>query len=151
MTVVNLGDDADTVAAIYGQIAGAYYGLGSIPKEWVTEISFLSLIDAMGRDLLVLAQGNSVEENAKFYEMFNEMERAFKDIYRKFSPGPRMYSSVEQFDADVENFRTLFCEREESRVENLIISFDKAFRKARKTLAQRCNRPKMGDLLSGKK
>ena len=30
----NLGDDADTTAAVCGQIAGAYYGYDSIPKEW---------------------------------------------------------------------------------------------------------------------
>jgi ADP-ribosyl-[dinitrogen reductase] hydrolase len=30
----NLGDDADTTAAARGQIAGAYYGYDSIPKEW---------------------------------------------------------------------------------------------------------------------
>jgi ADP-ribosylglycohydrolase len=30
----NLGLDADTTAAIYGQLAGAHYGLGGIPPEW---------------------------------------------------------------------------------------------------------------------
>ena len=32
--MVNLGDDADTTGAIYGQIAGAYYGVEAIPSEW---------------------------------------------------------------------------------------------------------------------
>ncbi|EPS45033.1 hypothetical protein H072_949 [Dactylellina haptotyla CBS 200.50] len=32
--VVNLGDDADTVGAIYGGLAGAYYGLDAIPADW---------------------------------------------------------------------------------------------------------------------
>ena len=31
---VNLGDDADTTGAIYGQIAGAYYGVNQIPEDW---------------------------------------------------------------------------------------------------------------------
>ena len=31
LLAANLGDDADTTAAIYGQIAGAYYGAGAIP------------------------------------------------------------------------------------------------------------------------
>ena len=30
---VNLGDDADTTAAVYGQIAGAHYGESGIPAE----------------------------------------------------------------------------------------------------------------------
>ncbi len=47
----NLGDDADTTAAIYGQIAGAYYGSENIPASWrerlamVTEM--IALADAM--------------------------------------------------------------------------------------------------------
>lgn len=32
--VLYLGGDADTNAAIYGQIAGAYYGYKAIPEEW---------------------------------------------------------------------------------------------------------------------
>ncbi|MCC6354990.1 MAG: ADP-ribosylglycohydrolase family protein [Verrucomicrobiae bacterium] len=31
----NLGDDADTTAAIFGQIAGAFYGMAGIPVEWL--------------------------------------------------------------------------------------------------------------------
>ena len=34
LMAVNLGDDADTTGAIYGQIAGAYYGAKSIPVNW---------------------------------------------------------------------------------------------------------------------
>ena len=32
--MVNLREDADTTGAIYGQIAGAFYGVESIPSEW---------------------------------------------------------------------------------------------------------------------
>ena len=35
-TAVNLGDDADTVAAVTGAIAGALYGIQNIPSRWVT-------------------------------------------------------------------------------------------------------------------
>ncbi|HUE86256.1 MAG TPA: ADP-ribosylglycohydrolase family protein [Vicinamibacterales bacterium] len=34
LLAVNLGEDADTTGAIYGQLAGAYYGVESIPAEW---------------------------------------------------------------------------------------------------------------------
>ncbi len=34
LLAVNLGDDADTTAAIYGQIAGAFYGIDNIPTAW---------------------------------------------------------------------------------------------------------------------
>jgi ADP-ribosyl-[dinitrogen reductase] hydrolase len=36
----NLGDDADTTAAICGQIAGAFYGLETIPIEWRRKIAW---------------------------------------------------------------------------------------------------------------
>ena len=39
LLAVNLGDDADTTGAIYGQLAGAYYGLSSIPETWQARIA----------------------------------------------------------------------------------------------------------------
>ncbi|WP_035609611.1 ADP-ribosylglycohydrolase family protein [Haloferula sp. BvORR071] len=38
LMAVNLGDDADTTGAIYGQIAGAYYGLCGIPDGWLEKL-----------------------------------------------------------------------------------------------------------------
>ena len=34
LAAVNLGDDADTTAAIFGQLAGAIYGVDGIPARW---------------------------------------------------------------------------------------------------------------------
>ena len=34
LDAVNLGDDTDTTAAIYGQLAGASYGYDSLPNKW---------------------------------------------------------------------------------------------------------------------
>ena len=50
LLAVNLGDDADTTAAIYGQIAGAYYGVDGIPAEWRERV-------AMGEFITQLAYG----------------------------------------------------------------------------------------------
>jgi ADP-ribosyl-[dinitrogen reductase] hydrolase len=36
---VNQGGDADTAGAIVGAIAGAYYGLDSIPRRWIKKLS----------------------------------------------------------------------------------------------------------------
>jgi len=35
---VNLGDDTDTTAAIYGQLAGAYYGYRQLPQKWLIHV-----------------------------------------------------------------------------------------------------------------
>jgi ADP-ribosyl-[dinitrogen reductase] hydrolase len=34
LAAVNIGGDADTTGAVYGQIAGAYFGVGGIPQHW---------------------------------------------------------------------------------------------------------------------
>ncbi|KAL8835704.1 MAG: hypothetical protein Q9170_003206 [Blastenia crenularia] len=47
LKVVNLGDDADTVGAIYGGIAGAFYGVEAIPKSWLESLQAQSSLDAV--------------------------------------------------------------------------------------------------------
>ena len=39
-TTVNLGEDADTTGAVYGQIAGAAYGLSGIPATWLDKLAW---------------------------------------------------------------------------------------------------------------
>ncbi len=51
LKVVNLGYDADTYCAIYGQIAGAYYGAQLIPEEWPNSIAKRDLIESMAEKL----------------------------------------------------------------------------------------------------
>jgi|AGFT01.1.fsa_nt_gi ADP-ribosylglycohydrolase len=51
LLAANLGDDADTVAAITGQIAGAFYGLDGIPAEWVDKIAKKERILKLAEDL----------------------------------------------------------------------------------------------------
>jgi len=38
LMAANLGHDADTTAAICGQLAGAFYGMAGIPKEWQKKV-----------------------------------------------------------------------------------------------------------------
>ena len=47
LLAVNLGDDADTTGAIYGQIAGAYYGVEAIPSEWRERLTMLTEMTEM--------------------------------------------------------------------------------------------------------
>jgi ADP-ribosylglycohydrolase len=51
LQAVNLGDDADTTGAIYGQLAGAYYGYQSIPGRWRHVICQRPLIESMADKL----------------------------------------------------------------------------------------------------
>lgn len=49
LAAVNLGEDADTTGAVYGQIAGAYYGVGAIPLAWRERI-------ARGMEIVAMAE-----------------------------------------------------------------------------------------------
>ena len=55
LMAVNLGDDADTTGAVYGQLAGAYYGYMSIPKEWRDKIALKKTIHEISIKLAELA------------------------------------------------------------------------------------------------
>ena len=50
LLAANLGDDADTTAAICGQVAGAFYGEKGIPKEWLKKL-------VMAKEIRQMADG----------------------------------------------------------------------------------------------
>jgi ADP-ribosyl-[dinitrogen reductase] hydrolase len=50
-TAANLGDDADTTAAICGQIAGAYYGESGIPARWLERLVMKERIGGLAEQL----------------------------------------------------------------------------------------------------
>jgi ADP-ribosyl-[dinitrogen reductase] hydrolase len=51
LVAVNLGDDADTGAAICGQGAGAHYGAGGIPQKWVERLGMRTEITVLADQL----------------------------------------------------------------------------------------------------
>ena len=55
LLAVNLGNDADTTGAIYGQLAGAYYGVNALPEEWKNAIVQRELIEHFSSELFFLA------------------------------------------------------------------------------------------------
>ena len=42
---INLAHDADTVGAVYGALAGAYYGFGNIPDRWLVDLKNKALLE----------------------------------------------------------------------------------------------------------
>lgn len=57
---VNLGQDADTTGAIYGQIAGAHYGVMGIPSLWRACVLWHDQIIALADDLVATGARRSV-------------------------------------------------------------------------------------------
>jgi ADP-ribosyl-[dinitrogen reductase] hydrolase len=47
LLAANLGDDADTTAAVYGQIAGAYYGIENIPVNWLEKVALRENVESL--------------------------------------------------------------------------------------------------------
>jgi ADP-ribosyl-[dinitrogen reductase] hydrolase len=51
LLAANPADDADTSAAITGQLAGALYGASGIPQDWRDKLAWGGRIEAMTREL----------------------------------------------------------------------------------------------------
>ena len=56
LLAVNLGDDADTTGAVYGQLAGAYYGVEAIPEGWRNTIVMREEILTFADNLYALSK-----------------------------------------------------------------------------------------------
>ena len=59
LRAANLGDDADTTAAVCGQFAGAFYGESGIPDRWLNRLhqatEIRAMVDALGRAAAAIA------------------------------------------------------------------------------------------------
>lgn len=47
LAAVNLGGDSDSIGAVYGQMAGAYYGMDAIPEEWIHDVKDWRQVDSL--------------------------------------------------------------------------------------------------------
>lgn len=67
LLAVNLGDDADTTGAIFGQLAGAYYGVAGIPQAWRECLTDVDLIQHWAGELATLAHARQIAVDAEFW------------------------------------------------------------------------------------
>jgi ADP-ribosyl-[dinitrogen reductase] hydrolase len=56
LKVVNLGDDADTVGAVYGGLAGAWYGVEALPEEWMRGVQAKGMLDGVVEGVVGLVE-----------------------------------------------------------------------------------------------
>ncbi len=52
IAAVNLGDDADTVGAVTGMLAGAMYGYEAIPSDWLDKLKWKEKVESLADDLI---------------------------------------------------------------------------------------------------
>ena len=50
LKAVNLGEDTDTVSAVAGGLAGMFYGVDGIPKEWLNQLARRGYIEELCED-----------------------------------------------------------------------------------------------------
>ena len=55
LMAVNLGNDSDTTGAVYGQLAGVYYGEQAIPARWREKLAHKDIITEMADKLFKLS------------------------------------------------------------------------------------------------
>lgn len=82
LAAVNLGDDSDTTAAIYGQLAGAYYGEESIVPKWLKQLYAKDLIVCMSDWIHYLGEQSHLTVGMKrnmYYRVPTQVHRIFSN------------------------------------------------------------------------
>ncbi|RMH13535.1 MAG: ADP-ribosylglycohydrolase family protein [Gammaproteobacteria bacterium] len=84
LLAINLGDDADTTGAVYGQIAGGYYGIDGVPTEWVDKLAMRELILDYADRLYEIAEQKLTEKRLNDATSGKDQIQAWQDIVRCF-------------------------------------------------------------------
>ena len=124
LLVCNLGDDSDTVAAIYGQLAGAFYGVSAIPDEWKNKIFYKSLIEVLSGELMCLSlrtkdlkclvdtEWKEVDFSCHFKVLgakyvsvklkgFSFLEEKSRELVRRLKPCPKQFRDLSEVDSTI--------------------------------------------------
>jgi len=107
LMAVNLGDDADTTAAIFGQLAGAYYGESAIPCDWRAKLARKPLLDRMAESLFQHAFETTVLSATRLRQAHHDADQSIADAHGD----------------PLEAMRALFAEEEEMRRELGVMAF----------------------------
>ena len=84
--VINLGGDTDTAGAILGALAGAYYGIGQIPRRWLDGLQNRAGIDARASALAQQsADGLDIPDLIATEQELNRKEEVYLEQHASFS------------------------------------------------------------------
>jgi ADP-ribosyl-[dinitrogen reductase] hydrolase len=54
---VNLGGDTDTTGCVAGGLAGAFYGMKSIPVDWIRQLARTGDVDCLFHEFTEVCEG----------------------------------------------------------------------------------------------
>lgn len=151
LKVVNLGDDADTVGAIYGQIAGVYYGIKGIPEKWVQEVAMAPLLTLYATEIyestLIYKEGKKPKQTKHFEnctKILLYLEEGYRKIMRRTDPCPTRYKTMDEFDKDIEKLKEGLSQFLDSEEKDFALGMWKEFEKR----LERQNRVELKNFLS---
>ena len=116
------GDDSDTVGAIFGTLAGAFYGYRVIPPSWATAVTFAPFLVHVADCLAVLADavvptptpGDSVtwtlavdavpRRTALLLQLMDTLQVEYTALRGRMQPGPRRLTDRAAVDAAIDEF-----------------------------------------------
>lgn len=101
LLAVNLGDDADTTGAVYGQLAGAYYGESGIPETWRRKLAHRLLIEYLAEQLLKLGKTVEWDRLLAYLPTFDNPRFSVKELP---SGQSRPYASY-QHSPEIDSFK----------------------------------------------
>lgn len=78
---INAGGDTDTLAALTGALAGAYWGMDNIPDDWLTGLSNMNQIKIRGEALVTGTKGLDIKP---LFDMEKKLTRHESDQAQKY-------------------------------------------------------------------
>lgn len=130
LKAVNLGGDSDTIGAVYGQLAGAYYGLTGIPQEWLDQLHERKEMEQLAIQLSALETfgliktrfsedqynglvqlNNSEQITTEDNQLQEPLTDKYKDVLKSWSnvgsPGPAPTTPFVPTDEQKQKFQTI--------------------------------------------
>jgi ADP-ribosyl-[dinitrogen reductase] hydrolase len=120
MGIVRLGDDSDTVAAIYGQLAGCYYKLENIPEKLVNKCVYSKFIQLISRELQrgPMKSGENSSAYIGVMKIFDLLESEYLKIDERINPSPNQYKNTIEFKEGVTEMEKNYLNLKQEILEN---------------------------------
>ena len=105
LNAVNLGDDTDTTAAIYGQLAGALYGFDGLPEKWSKKVYAKNFIECLSKWIVYEGENWWQRRSARLKVRAQNTEpssekKSKSTTFNESAPGPRRGSvTLEQYES----------------------------------------------------
>ncbi len=134
LLAANLGHDADTTAAIYGQLAGAYFGVEGIPIEWREKLTMVDRITSLA---------DSLHDHARDHQQGHALTKKLTEDLSGDEGGGQIwpYGPIDDLDEDLPLFALWELEEDQQllfksafndalRDRGLYVDYDDAMRQA---------------------